>query len=58
MPPVPAFNFSHQKQVVACSATGELVLDHGEGIDPESLELHGSTLTWTNSGEPRSATLD
>jgi hypothetical protein len=47
-----------QKQVTACTASGKQLLDKGYGIDLESLELHGSTLTWSNSGETRSATLN
>jgi hypothetical protein len=46
-----------QKQVTACTAEGQQLLDKGEGIDLESLELHGATLTWTDFGETRSATL-
>jgi hypothetical protein len=34
------------------------LLDSGSDIDPRSLTLNGSTLTWTRAGEPRSATLD
>jgi hypothetical protein len=33
------------------------LLDEGEGIDPRSLRLGGSTLTWIKDGERRSATL-
>ena len=57
-PPIRPFHSYLQKQVVACSATGELVLDEGVGINPKSLELHGSTLTWTKFGETRSAVLE
>lgn len=46
-----------QKQIVACGATGEEVLDSGEGIDLNSLNLHGSALSWRNAGEPRMAVL-
>jgi hypothetical protein len=36
---------------------GQAELDHGSGIVSGSLRLHGSQLTWTNSGRLRSATL-
>jgi hypothetical protein len=32
-------------------------LDSGNGIDPQSLGLHGSTLAWTNAGQAKTATL-
>jgi hypothetical protein len=32
-------------------------LDSGRQIDPSSLRLRGSTLSWVNHGKPRSATL-
>jgi hypothetical protein len=32
-------------------------LDRGKQIDPGSLQLHGSTLTWIKQGKRRSATL-
>jgi hypothetical protein len=35
-----------------------VLLDSDPEIDPASLLLDGSTLTWTRAGEPRSATLD
>ncbi|MFL5868333.1 MAG: hypothetical protein ACJ766_14635 [Thermoleophilaceae bacterium] len=44
-------------QVEAQDLSGRRVLDSGEGIALKSLELHGSTLTWVNSGVVRSATL-
>lgn len=34
------------------------VLDSGADIDPQSLSLNGSTLTWKRAGEDRSASLD
>jgi hypothetical protein len=34
-----------------------MALDHGKQVDPGSLQLHGSTLTWVKKGERRSATL-
>jgi hypothetical protein len=56
-PPVAIFHLVRQKQIVACSATGEIVLDQGEGIELKSLELSGSTLSWTDSGERRTSRL-
>jgi hypothetical protein len=44
-------------KVVACDSAGEHVLDSGPEIDLHSLKLHGSMLTWTDSGETRSALL-
>ncbi len=43
--------------VRAMDAGGRRLLDKGEGIDPASLRLDGATVSWTNGGEPRSATL-
>jgi len=37
---------------------GDVLVESSPDIDPASLRLDGSTLTWTRSGEPRSATLD
>jgi hypothetical protein len=34
-----------------------VLLDRGAKIDPKSLRLRGSTLTWTNAGVTRSSTL-
>jgi hypothetical protein len=42
----------------ALDAAGLRQLDAGTALDLESLELDGSTLTWTNGGTTRSATLD
>jgi hypothetical protein len=36
---------------------GSTLLDQGEGIDPTSLALGGSTLYWTDAGQARSAVL-
>jgi hypothetical protein len=41
----------------ATDTAGSRLLDKGEGIDPASVRLSGSTLTWTNAGDSRSATL-
>lgn len=43
--------------VRALDAGGRRLLDKGEGIDPASLRLDGSTVHWTNAGEARSAPL-
>jgi hypothetical protein len=39
----------------AYDKAGERVLDSGAGIVPDSLRLNGSTLTWTDNGNTRSA---
>jgi len=36
----------------------ETLLDSGSAVDPASLRLHGSTLTWKHGKQTRSATLD
>lgn len=41
----------------ALDAAGRRLLDKGDGIDPASLRLDGAVVSWTNAGEPRSATL-
>ncbi len=46
------------RQVVAVDSAGRRVLDSGGNIDPESLTLSGSTLSWTESGAGRSANLN
>jgi hypothetical protein len=45
-------------QVHAVDGAGSRVLAVGADIDPGSLALAGSTLYWTQSGQPRSATLE
>jgi hypothetical protein len=45
-------------QVHAADTTGTRLLASGEGIDPSSLALAGSTLYWTQAGKPFSAPLD
>jgi hypothetical protein len=45
------------REVVACDSDGEQLLDSGLGVDLHSLSLQGSTLTWTDGGETRSATI-
>lgn len=46
-------------EVHAADAPGftDEVLDSGPGIDPTSLRLHGSTLTWKDGASTRRATL-
>lgn len=44
--------------VVACDSTGQHVLDSGEGIDLESLALHGSVVRWLDGGSRREANLE
>jgi hypothetical protein len=39
-------------------AQGRRMLDGGPGLDTQSLTLSGSTLTWVNDGQTRSATLN
>ncbi len=41
----------------ASDGQGSKVLASGDGIDPRSLELSGSTLTWLKDGVPMTATL-
>jgi hypothetical protein len=45
-------------EVHALDATGERVLAVGSNIAPKSLALAGSTLYWTQGGQPFSTTLD
>jgi len=42
----------------ALDAAGLSKVDAGPALDPQSLELNGSTLTWINNGAIRTATLD
>jgi hypothetical protein len=44
-------------EVGACESSGPRVLDSGDGIDPASVSLKGSTVTWSDSGAQRSAQL-
>ena len=46
-----------QRQVQKGDANGFAVLDDSLGIDPATLALHGDTLTWTDGGQPKAATL-
>jgi len=43
--------------IEACSGGSGELLEASNGIDRESLALHGSTVSWTNSGEARTANL-
>jgi hypothetical protein len=45
------------RQVEIGDSRGFLLAGQGAGIDPESLQLHGSTLNWTDSGTARSTPL-
>jgi hypothetical protein len=49
---------SQTYEVWKSDGAGMVLLDSDPEIDPASLLLDGSTLTWTRAGEPRSATLD
>ena len=55
--PLDAGEGIRQRQVQKGDADGSAVLDDGLGIDPASLKLDGTSLTWTNAGQPKSATL-
>jgi hypothetical protein len=44
-------------EVHAAGAGGDHVLDSGSAIDPTSLRLHGSRLSWVDAGVTRHATL-
>jgi hypothetical protein len=44
-------------EVHAAGAGGDRVLDSGPNIDPASLRLHGSRLSWVDGGATRHATL-
>jgi hypothetical protein len=46
------------REVGALDTSGQRLLDSGPNLDPQSLELNGSTLTWVNAGVSRTATLD
>ena len=46
------------RHVGVLDTAGQRLLDSGTGIEPDSLTLTGSTLSWLRNGEVRSATLD
>jgi hypothetical protein len=50
---------SHRSQVEVDAASGasSRVLERGSRIDPHSLRLRGSLLTWSDGGRTRSASL-
>ena len=45
-------------EVAAVDASGRRLLDSGSDVDPESLALDGSTLSWLKAGVTQSATLN
>jgi hypothetical protein len=45
------------RELWVSDAQGQRVLDGGPGLETQSLTLSGSTLTWVNEGQTRSATL-
>jgi hypothetical protein len=49
---------SSEYTVEAADSTGNRLLASGQGIDPSSLALAGSTLYWTQGGKPASAVLN
>ena len=44
---------SFTKEIRKVDAAGQTVLDQGDGIEPSSLALGGSTLYWTDAGQAR-----
>ena len=46
-----------RRDVLAYDSLGKRLLDSGN-ISPRSLELRGSTLSWSKDGTPRSAELN
>src|SRR3954454_539044 len=46
------------RQVVAVDSAGRRTLDTGGNIDPKSLTLNGSTVSWTKGGVAHSASLN
>jgi hypothetical protein len=44
-------------EVHAAGTGGDRVLDSGPNVDPASLRLHGSRLSWSDGGATRHATL-
>lgn len=47
-----------ETEVIKYDAGGQTVLDSGSGIDPSSLSLDGSTLSWSDGGTTDTATLN
>lgn len=50
-------NEESNRKILVCAPPLAQALDEGEGIDLNSLELHGSTLTWIDAGARRTARL-
>lgn len=49
---------SPESEVLAAGRTGPVdILDHGPGVEPESLYLSGQTVNWVDEGTTRSAPL-
>jgi hypothetical protein len=46
------------REVWALDTHGQRLIDSGRNLDPGSLALNGSMLTWINDGAVHSATLD
>jgi hypothetical protein len=44
-------------EIGVCEADGPSVVDHGEGLELDSVALHGSTLSWLHSGVRHSTEL-
>jgi hypothetical protein len=55
--PLDADEGIRQREVQKGDANGFAVLDKGLGIDPASLTLDGTSLTWTDGGQQQRATL-
>ncbi len=45
-------------KVYAVDKHGRRLLDSGSGIEPQSLQLHGSTISWIDDGARKTAPLD
>ncbi len=45
-------------EIHALGRSGPVVLDAGTGVDPNSLRLRGTTLSWIHGGEMKTATLN
>ena len=44
-------------EIGACTAAGKRIVASGATIDPESIKLDGSILSWTDSGSTKSASI-
>ena len=49
---------AQRREVHSATAASQKLLDAGRTINPGSLRLHGSTLTWSDGAKTRSATLN